>query len=83
MTQAAERVFPVEQLGHFVAAADIVFEAGPEDLAFKQALFNQLQALAPARALLASNTSLMPITQFMAGLTSGHRAMGTHWWNPP
>ena len=82
-TQAAERVFPVEQLGHFVAAADIVFEAGPEDLAFKQALFHQLQALAPARALLASNTSVMPITQIMAGLTSGHRAMGTHWWNPP
>ena len=82
-TQVAERVLPVEQLGHCVAAADIIFEAGPEDLAFKQALFNQLQALAPARALLASNTSLMPITQFMAGLTSGHRAMGTHWWNPP
>jgi 3-hydroxybutyryl-CoA dehydrogenase len=81
--EAADRVFPIEELGECVAAADIVFEAGPENLEFKQKLFEQLQLLAPGHALLASNTSVIPITQIMQGLKTGHRAMGTHWWNPP
>jgi 3-hydroxybutyryl-CoA dehydrogenase len=80
---AAELVFPVEDLGECVAGADVVFEAGPENLAFKQKLFEQLQLLAPAQALLASNTSVIPITLIMQDLRTGHRAMGTHWWNPP
>lgn len=80
---AIERVFPVEELGECVASADVVFEAGPENLAFKNKLFEQLQLLAPAHALLASNTSVIPITDIMRGLRTGHRAMGTHWWNPP
>jgi 3-hydroxybutyryl-CoA dehydrogenase len=80
---AAERVFPVEDLAQCVAAAHVVFEAGPENLAWKQQLFAELERLVPAHALLASNTSVIPITQIMAGVKSGHRAMGTHWWNPP
>lgn len=80
---AVERVFPVEELGECVAGAEVVFEAALEDLDFKRKLFEQLQLLAPADALLASNTSVIPITEIMRGLRSGHRAMGTHWWNPP
>lgn len=80
---AVGRVRACDDLGECVAQADVVFEAGPEDLAFKHKLFERLQLLAPAPALLASNTSVIPITQIMAGLRTGHRAMGTHWWNPP
>ena len=80
---AAERVHPVETLADCVAAADVVFEAGPENLEFKRALFTQLEQLAPAHAILASNTSVIPITNIMRGLATGHRALGTHWWNPP
>ena len=82
-TDAARRVFPIEELGECVAGADIVIEAGPENLEFKRKLFEQLQLLAPAHALLASNTSVIPISDIMAGLRTGHRALGTHWWNPP
>ncbi|MEM9812981.1 MAG: 3-hydroxyacyl-CoA dehydrogenase NAD-binding domain-containing protein, partial [Pseudomonadota bacterium] len=32
---------------------------------------------------LASNTSVMPITDIMGGLSDRTRALGTHWWNPP
>ena len=81
--QATERVFPVEELGACVASADVVFEAALEDLEFKRKLFERLQLLAPAHALLASNTSVIPITDIMRGLRTGHRAMGAHWWNPP
>jgi 3-hydroxybutyryl-CoA dehydrogenase len=80
---ATSRVFPTEDLGQCVTSADVVFEAGPEDLAFKQKLFAQLELLAPAHALLASNTSVIPITDIMAEVKTGNRTMGTHWWNPP
>lgn len=80
---AAQRVFPVEDLGQCVAGADAVFEAGPEDLQWKQKLFLQLELMAPKHALLASNTSVIPITAIMHELSTGARAMGTHWWNPP
>jgi 3-hydroxybutyryl-CoA dehydrogenase len=76
-------VLPVEDFGECVAGAAVVFEAGPEDLAFKQKVFEKLELIAPAGALLASNTSVIPITDIMRGLRTGHRAMGTHWWNPP
>ncbi|HEU4459660.1 MAG TPA: 3-hydroxyacyl-CoA dehydrogenase family protein [Methylibium sp.] len=80
---AAERVAPVDDLGACVAGADVIFEAGPENLAWKQQLFAQLERLAKPDALLASNTSVIPITRITGGLETGHRAMGTHWWNPP
>lgn len=66
-----------------VKEAEFVFEAAPEKMALKQAIFAEIEAHAPATAVLASNTSVMPITQIMAGLTDRSRALGTHWWNPP
>ena len=33
--------------------------------------------------ILASNTSVIPITDIMRGLRRRERALGTHWWNPP
>lgn len=80
---AALRVEPVDSLRAAVVDADIIFEAGPENLEWKRNLFQQLENIAPPQALLASNTSVLPINEIMAGLTTGHRAMGTHWWNPP
>lgn len=80
---AAERVLPTADLGAAVAAADVVFEAGPENLEFKRSLFVELEALAPATALLASNTSVIPITRIVAGVNRRGRALGSHWWNPP
>ncbi|WP_420864015.1 3-hydroxyacyl-CoA dehydrogenase family protein [Algirhabdus cladophorae] len=66
-----------------VADAGYVFEAAPEKLELKQALFAQIETAAPSDAILASNTSVIQITKIMAGLKSRHRALGTHWWNPP
>lgn len=80
---AAARVQPCADLAEAVRDADVVFEAGPENLAWKQELFARLEALAPAHATLASNTSVIPITEIMASVSSGARALGTHWWNPP
>ena len=66
-----------------VSKADVVFEAAPEKLELKQALFADIEEAAPADAILASNTSVIQISKIMGGLKSRHRALGTHWWNPP
>lgn len=66
-----------------VREADVVFEAAPEKLALKQSIFAEVEEHASEACILASNTSVMPITDIMSGLRLKHRAVGTHWWNPP
>lgn len=80
---AAENVTAHPRLDDAVADADFVFEAGPEKLEIKQAIFAQLEQLAPDRTILATNTSVMPVGQIAAGVGCRDRVVGTHWWNPP
>jgi 3-hydroxybutyryl-CoA dehydrogenase len=80
---AAERVTGHTVLSEAIADAGVVFEAGPENLALKQQIFASIEAAASPTAILASNTSVIPITQIMSGLKHKERALGTHWWNPP
>jgi 3-hydroxybutyryl-CoA dehydrogenase len=73
----------VETLETCVADARFVIEAAPEDLALKQDIFARVERAAPRDAILASNTSVIPITSIMAKVERKARALGTHWWNPP
>ncbi len=70
-------------LGDAIATAEIVIEAAPEKLELKRTIFAELARLARPDALIASNTSVIPITQIAEGLPTAHRILGTHWWNPP
>jgi 3-hydroxybutyryl-CoA dehydrogenase len=80
---ATTRVRPIANLSEAVKDADIVIEAAPEKLPLKQDIFKQLEAAAKPEALLASNTSVIPIGQISEHVKSKHRVLGTHWWNPP
>ena len=80
---AVERVTPVADLGQAVRDADYVVEAVLEDLPLKQKLFGEIERYARPDTILASNTSVIPITDIMSGLKRRERALGTHWWNPP
>jgi len=80
---ALARIAVTSDLADAVVAAEIVFEAAPEKLEIKQALFAEVEKHASADCILASNTSVMPITKIMGGLAKRERALGTHWWNPP
>lgn len=71
------------QLADTVAEAGVVIEAVPENLDLKQKLFTEIERASPPSALLASNTSALPITSIMSALQDRRRGMGTHWWNPP
>ncbi|ETW26604.1 3-hydroxyacyl-CoA dehydrogenase family protein [Mycobacterium gastri] len=62
--------------------ADLVIEAIVENLAAKQELFERLAGLAP-HAVLATNTSVLPIGGVAERVDDGSRAIGTHFWNPP
>ncbi len=77
------RITISETLAACLADADLMFEAAPEKPALKQQIFKDAEAAAPAHCLLASNTSVIPITKIVTNLTDKSRALGTHWWNPP
>jgi 5-formyl-3-hydroxy-2-methylpyridine 4-carboxylate dehydrogenase len=66
-----------------IAAADFVLENAPERLEIKRAIFADLCAKARADAILASDTSGIPITTLQAGMRNPGRIIGMHWSNPP
>lgn len=72
-----------DELEPAVRAAGWVFEAAPEDLALKRELFARIAAAAPRDAVLASNSSALPVGEVGADAEGPERLVGTHWWNPP
>lgn len=80
---ALDKVSAHESLEAVLVDADFVVEAAPEKLELKQSLFKDIEALVSTDCILASNTSVLPITQIMRNVKYRERALGTHWWNPP
>jgi 3-hydroxybutyryl-CoA dehydrogenase len=64
-----------------LAPADLAIEAVAEVLTVKQDLFRRLESLAP-RAVLATNTSSLPVAALAAGLDHPERLLGLHFFNP-
>ena len=83
MAKILKKIEIVDTIESAVKGAFAVFEAAPEKMALKQSIFAEIEAHAPDDCILASNTSVMPITEIMSGLRMKSRALGTHWWNPP
>ncbi|MDQ3548442.1 MAG: 3-hydroxybutyryl-CoA dehydrogenase [Chloroflexota bacterium] len=65
-----------------VADADMVIEAVAEDLRVKREIFERIDELAPERAIIASNTSSIPITTLAAATKRPHKVIGMHFFNP-
>ena len=72
---AVERVRPTGELAAAVRDADYVVEAVLEDLALKQKLFVEIEQHVRPDTILASNTSVIPITRIMEGLADRSRAL--------
>ena len=81
--KAVARVKLVADLAECVREAEYVVEAILEDMPLKQKTFAEIEKHVRTDTILASNTSVMPITEIMQGLKHRERALGTHWWNPP
>jgi 3-hydroxybutyryl-CoA dehydrogenase len=63
-------------------AASLVIEAAPEKLDLKRTLFQELETIVSKNAILATNTSSLPVTQIAAGLNDPGRVVGIHFFNP-
>jgi 3-hydroxyacyl-CoA dehydrogenase len=70
---------------HRLAECDLVVEAIIEQLEPKRALYERLESILPAHAIVASNTSGIPINLLTEGRSSGFRGrfLGMHFFNPP
>jgi 3-hydroxybutyryl-CoA dehydrogenase len=66
-----------------LSAVDLVIEVVVEDLELKKKIFSDLDAICKPEALLASNTSSMPITLLAGATKRPERVAGMHFFNPP
>ena len=71
------------ELAAALDGADLVVEAVPEKLELKHEIFSQLEQHVTEDAILASNTSGIPITKIAAVCAHPERVVGMHWSNPP
>ncbi|MGZ4335674.1 MAG: 3-hydroxyacyl-CoA dehydrogenase NAD-binding domain-containing protein [Gaiellaceae bacterium] len=77
----AEVLARIEPVGELVPA-DLMVEAVVEDASVKEAIFRRADELFPAHAILASNTSSIPITSLAAATSRPDRVIGMHFFNP-
>lgn len=79
---AKGRLQPESMLPVAVAKADLVVEAVPESIELKISVFREVQKSAPTRAIFASNTSALSISELAAATDRPHRFAGMHFFNP-
>ena len=65
-----------------LADAELVVEAIPEDLELKRQAFRLLDAAAPPKTLLATNTSSLSVARIASAATKPERVLGMHFFNP-
>jgi enoyl-CoA hydratase/3-hydroxyacyl-CoA dehydrogenase len=80
---ALDRVEPVVDLSKAVADADVVIEAVPERMDIKREVYGEVEEHAPDRAIFASNTSSLSITELSEATDRPEQFCGMHFFNPP
>ena len=66
-----------------VSDADFVIECVPENMEIKQGLFRDVEPMVRPDCILATNTSVMSVTQIASKTKDKSRVVGAHFWNPP
>ena len=79
----AESVETANDVAGAVSAADLVFEAVPEDIGLKEEILGSCSEAAPDSAVIVSNTSSLPINDLSGFVERPGRFCGMHWFNPP
>jgi len=81
--EAFVRIHPTLDLREACHDADLAIEAVFEDLDLKKKVFHDLDEAAPAKTILASNTSALPITNMAFATKRPQKVVGMHFFNPP
>jgi len=76
------RLVAAPDLDAAAAESDLIVEAAPESLELKQKIFTRIDAAAPAHAILASNTSSLPVTRIAEATARPDKVLGMHFFNP-
>jgi 3-hydroxybutyryl-CoA dehydrogenase len=79
---ALARLTAIDDLAAACTEADVVIEAVPERLELKREIFQTVDSAAPPRALLATNTSSLPIADIASSVGDPSRVVGMHFFNP-
>ena len=77
------RIKITTDMAEAAADADFVVEAVSENLDLKQKVFKELDTMCRGDAILATNTSVISITEIASKSKNRDRIAGTHFWNPP
>lgn len=77
------RIKTTENFEEAVKDADFVIECIPENMEMKQDLFARVEKYCKENTILATNTSVMSITEIAQKTNNKTRVIGTHFWNPP
>jgi len=80
--QWAANLHAVADMADAVGQADLVIEAVPEIPELKHSIFAELDRLAPAHAILGTNTSSLSIADIAAATSRPHNVIGMHFFNP-
>lgn len=83
VNETLARIHPTLNLKEAVADADLIIEAAPENVELKKAIFTEVDGLAPERAIIASNTSSISITELASATKRPEKCCGMHFFNPP
>ena len=79
---ATARLTTTTSLAGALSGSRFIIEAAPEQIGLKLALLADIEKLAPADAVIASNTSSLSVTEMAAALSNPRRLAGMHFFNP-
>jgi len=76
------RLHPFDELTPAARGVDCVIEAAPEHIELKREIFGAVDTLAAPHALLATNTSSLPVGEIATSVATPGRVVGMHFFNP-
>ncbi|MFB0523157.1 MAG: 3-hydroxyacyl-CoA dehydrogenase family protein, partial [Candidatus Bathyarchaeia archaeon] len=81
--EIVKRIKSTTDVAEAVRDADLVIEAVFENMDLKKKVFKELDELCPSHTILASNTSVLSITEMGSATKRPDKVVGLHFFNPP